>query len=71
MHIMLYFPTYQNNPNNLYISLAYANILIGQGEIDKALEVLNRLKNIYPLNTVVSLSIAEILIENNLKSRLC
>tara|TARA_B110000240_G_scaffold187542_1_gene225300 strand:- start:24 stop:800 length:777 start_codon:yes stop_codon:yes gene_type:complete len=59
-------PTYKVNPNNLYISILYANILIGQGEIDKALEVLNRLKNIYPLNTVVSLSIAEILIENNL-----
>ena len=52
--------------NNLYISLVYANILIGQGEINKSLEVLNRLKNIYPLNNVVSLSIAEILIENNL-----
>ena len=60
------FSTYQNNPNNLYISLAYVNVLIGQGKIDRALEVLNRLKNIYPLNTVVSLSIAEILIENNL-----
>ena len=59
-------PTYKVNPNNLYISILYANILIGQGEIDKALEVLNRLKNIYPLNTVVSLSIAEIFIENNL-----
>jgi len=59
-------PTYKVNPNNLYISILYANILIGQGEIDKALEILNRLKNIYPLNTVVSLSIAEILIENNL-----
>ena len=59
-------PTYKVNPNNLYISILYANILIGQGEIDKALGVLNRLKNIYPLNTVVSLSIAEILIENNL-----
>ena len=59
-------PTYKVNPNNLYISLAYANILIGQGETDKALEVLNRLKNIYPLNTVVSLSIAEIFIENDL-----
>ena len=59
-------PTYKVNPNNLYISILYANILIGQGEIDKALGVLNRLKNIYPLNTVVSLSIAEIFIENNL-----
>jgi predicted Zn-dependent protease len=59
-------PTYKVNPNNLYISLVYANILIGQGEINKSLEVLNRLKNIYPLNNVVSLSIAEILIENNL-----
>ena len=59
-------PVYKINSNNLYISILYANILIGQGEIDKALGVLNRLKNIYPLNTVVSLSIAEILIENNL-----
>ena len=59
-------PTYKANLNNLYISTLYANILVGQGEIDKALEVLNRLKNIYPLNTVVSLSIAEIFIENNL-----
>ena len=59
-------PTYKANPNNLYISILYANILIGQGEINEALEVLNRLKNIYPLNTTVSLSIAEIFIENNL-----
>ena len=59
-------PAYKANPNNLYISILYANILVGQGQTDKALEVLNRLKNIYPLNTVVSLSIAEILIENNL-----
>jgi beta-barrel assembly-enhancing protease len=59
-------PVYRVNPNNLYISILYTNILVGQGEIDEALEVLNRLKNIYPLNTVVSLSIAEILIENNL-----
>jgi len=58
--------TYKDNPNNLYISLAYANILMGQEKINEALEVLNRLKNIYPLNTVISLSIAEILIENNL-----
>ncbi len=59
-------PVYKVNPNNLYISILYANILVGQGEINKALKILNRLKNIYPLNTVVSLSIAEILIENNL-----
>ena len=59
-------PVYKINSNNLYVSILYANILVGQGEIDKALGVLNRLKNIYPLNTVVSLSIAEILIENNL-----
>ena len=59
-------PIYKVNLNNLYISTLYANILVGQGEINKALEVLNRLKNIYPLNTSVSLSIAEILIENNL-----
>ena len=59
-------PTYKDNSNNLYISLAYANILIGQEKINEALEVLNRLKNIYPLNAVISLSIAEIFIENNL-----
>ena len=58
--------TYKDNSNNLYISLAYANILIGQEKINEALEVLNRLKNIYPLNAVISLSIAEIFIENNL-----
>ncbi|MDB4089844.1 M48 family metalloprotease [Gammaproteobacteria bacterium] len=59
-------PIYKTNPNNLYISLVYVNVLVGQGKVDKALETLNKLKNIYPLNTVISLSIAEILVENNL-----
>ncbi len=59
-------PIYKSNPNNLYISIAYTNILIGQNKIDEALNVLNRLKNIYPLNSIISFSIAEILVENNL-----
>ena len=60
------FPVYKLNSNNLYISIAYANILISLDRIDEALNVLNKLKNIYPLNSVISFSIAEILIENNL-----
>ena len=59
-------PAYKNNPNNLYLSLMYAKILIGQDKIDEGLIVLNNLKNIYPLNTVISFTIAEILIENGI-----
>ena len=35
MHIM-YIAIYKTNPNNLYISLVYANVLIGQGKIDRS-----------------------------------
>ena len=37
-------PIYKTNPNNLYISLVYVNVLVGQGKIDEALEALNRTK---------------------------
>ncbi len=58
------YPTYMENKNNLYISILFAKILANKEDIDEALVVLNHIKNIYPLNSVVSLSIAEILIEN-------
>ena len=56
---------YKKNQDNLYLSILFAKILANQNDVDGALTVLNHVKNIYPLNSVVSLSIAEILIENN------
>ena len=58
-------PIYKSNPNNLYISILYAQTLAEQNKLDEALVVLNTIKNIYPHNSIISLAIAEILIENN------
>ena len=57
---------YNANSNNLYIAILYAKILAGQNKLDEGLNVLNNIKNIYPHNSIVSFTISEILIENNL-----
>ena len=57
--------TYLDNPNNLYIGILYAKILAEQKDLDESLSVLNKIKNIYPHNTIISFTISEILIENN------
>ena len=57
---------YNANSNNLYIAILYAKILADQFKLDKSLGVLNNIKNIYPHNSIVSFTILEILIENNL-----
>ncbi len=58
-------PIYSSNPNNLYISILYAQTLAELNKLDEALVILNAIKNIYPHNSIISLAIAEILIENN------
>ena len=40
--------------------------MAGQNKLDEGLNVLNNIKNIYPHNSIVSFTISEILIENNL-----
>jgi len=60
------YPIYNANPNNLYITILYAKVLAEKGNIDDALTVLNKIKNIYPHNTIISFTISEILIENNI-----
>ena len=57
--------TYQDHPNNLYIAILYAKILAEQKNLDDSMSVLNKIKNIYPHNIIISLTISEILIENN------
>ena len=59
-------PIYNSNPNNLYIAILYAQTLTEQNNLDEALVVLNKIKNIYPHNSIISFTIAEILIENNI-----
>ena len=57
---------YNANSNNLYIAILYAKILADQHKFDEGLSVLNKIENICPHNTIISFTISEILIENNL-----
>ena len=57
---------YRDNINNIYITILYAKILAEQKKLDKSLSILNNIKNIYPHNEIISFTISEILIENNL-----
>jgi len=59
------YPIYNNNPNNLYITILYSKVLAEKDNLDDALTILNKIKNIYPHNTIISFTISEILIENN------
>ena len=47
------YPVYNTDPNNLYITILYAKVLAEKGNIDDALNVLNKIKNIYPHNTII------------------
>ena len=60
-------PYYKKNSDNLYISILYAKTLAGLNEIDESINVLNKLKNLHPLNKTVPLLLSEALIENNIK----
>lgn len=62
----LLLPIYKNSPNNLYLSVLYAEILSETNEIEEAISILNNIKNIYPLNQTISFLMAEIFIENNI-----
>ncbi len=57
---------YRDNTNNIYITILYAKILAEQKKLDKSLSILNNIKNIYPHNEIISFTMSEILIENNL-----
>ncbi len=57
--------TYSDNPNNLYIAILYAKILAEQKDLDESLSILNKIRNIYPHNSIISFTISEILIENS------
>ncbi len=61
-------PYYKTNSDNLYISILFARTLAGLNEIDESINVLNKLKNIHPLNKTVPLLLSETLIENNIRT---
>ena len=58
---------YTDSPNNIYIAVLYAKALAQQNKLEQSLNVLNKIKNIYPHNSIISFIMLEILIENNYK----
>ena len=58
---------YIDSPNNIYIAILYAKALAQQNKLEESLNVLNKIKNIYPHNSIISFIMSEILIENNYK----
>ena len=60
-------PYYKKSPDNLYITILFAKTLVGLNQVDESINVLNKLKNIHPLNKTVPLLLSEILIEHNIK----
>tara|TARA_B100001769_G_scaffold76247_1_gene57450 strand:+ start:18 stop:1466 length:1449 start_codon:yes stop_codon:yes gene_type:complete len=58
---------YSVSPNNIYIAILYAKALAQQNKLEESLNVLNKIKNIYPHNSIISFIMSEILIENNYK----
>ena len=58
---------YSDSPNNIYIAILYAKALAQQNKLEESLNILNKIKNIYPHNSIISFIMSEILIENNYK----
>ncbi|MBH44416.1 MAG: hypothetical protein CMD88_03065 [Gammaproteobacteria bacterium] len=63
--IQIFKKLHDKNPYNIYIAISYAKALIQNKRIDDGLDILDKLKQIYPLNNSIPFYLAEALIEND------
>ncbi|MEC9205613.1 MAG: M48 family metalloprotease [Pseudomonadota bacterium] len=58
---------YEKNPENIYISVLYAQLLERNKQHQESIKVLQNLMDIYPFNSSIPFYLGETLIENNLR----
>jgi len=58
---------YKKNPENIYTSILYAQLLGRSKNQEKSIEILENLVEIYPFNSSIPFYLSEALIENNIR----